>query len=143
MTLDGWDSHMNNHEIHRKPVKQLDPAFAALLRDLEDRRLLDRTIVVCCGEFGRSPRINPLGGRDHWPTGFSLALGGGGLRGGIAHGASDPQASKKPIQPTTVEDVHATLLKALGLDPAKENIAPGTSRPVKLSAGRPIPELLG
>jgi hypothetical protein len=142
VTLEGWDSHVNNHEIHRKLVKQLDPAFAALLRDLSARKLLDRTVVLCLGEFGRTPKINPFGGRDHWPTGFSLALAGGGLRVGQAIGQTDPEGSKDPVQPTTVEDVHATVLKALGLDPAKENIAPLTGRPVKLSAGRAIPELL-
>jgi hypothetical protein len=142
VTLDGWDSHVNNHEIHRKLVKQLDPAYAALLRDLAQRSLLDRTIVVCCGEFGRTPKINPFGGRDHWPTGFSLALSGGGLRTGLALGATDPGGSKDPVRPITVEGVHATVLKSLGLDPAKENIAPVTSRPIKLSAGRPIAELI-
>jgi hypothetical protein len=143
VTLDGWDTHVNNHEIHRKLVKQLDPAFAALLRDLAQRKLLDRTIVLCCGEFGRTPKINPLGGRDHWPTGFSLALAGGGLRGGLALGATDPAGAQDPVQPIAAHDVHATILKALNLDPAKENIAPITSRPVKLSEGRPILELLG
>jgi hypothetical protein len=142
VTLDGWDSHVNNHEVHRKLVKQLDPAFAALLRDLARHQLLDRTIVLCCGEFGRTPKINPFGGRDHWPTGFSLAIAGGGLRGGQVIGATDPEGTKNPAQPTTVEDVHATVLKALGLDPLKENIAPLTGRPLKLSAGRPIGELL-
>jgi hypothetical protein len=143
VTLDGWDTHVNNHEIHRKLVKQLDPAFAALVRDLAERKLLDRTIVLCCGEFGRTPKINPLGGRDHWPTGFSLALAGGGLRGGLALGATDPAGAQDPVQPIAAHDVHATILRALNLDPAKENIAPITSRPVKLSEGRPIPELLG
>jgi hypothetical protein len=143
VTLDGWDSHVNNHEIHRKLVKQLDPAYAALLRDLANRKLLDRTIVLCMGEFGRTPKINPFGGRDHWPTGFSLAMAGGGLRGGQAIGETDPEGTKDPVRPTTVEDVHATVLTALGLSPAKENIAPVTTRPIKLSAGRPIRELLG
>jgi Protein of unknown function (DUF1501) len=143
VTLEGWDSHVNNHEVHRKLVKQLDPAFAALLRDLAERKLLDRTIVLCCGEFGRTPKINPLGGRDHWPTGFSLALAGGGIRGGLALGSTDPEGSKEPVQPTPAHDVHATILKALGLDPALEHNAPVTGRPVKLSEGRPIAELLG
>jgi hypothetical protein len=143
VTLDGWDSHVNNHEVHRKLVKQLDPAFAALLRDLKRRELSDRTVVLCMGEFGRTPKINPFGGRDHWPTGFSLALAGGGLRVGQAIGMTDPEGTKDPVQPVTVEDVHATVLKALGLEPAKENIAPVTGRPIKLSAGRVIPELLG
>jgi uncharacterized protein (DUF1501 family) len=143
VTLNGWDSHVNNHEIHRGLVRQLDPAFAALLRDLSRRKLLARTTVLCCGEFGRTPKINPFGGRDHWPTGFSLALAGGGLRSGHVIGSTDPEGVKDPVQPTTVEDVHATILKSLGLNPLKENIAPVTGRPVKLSAGTPIPELIG
>jgi hypothetical protein len=142
VTLDGWDSHVANHEVHRSHVKVLDPAFAALLRDLARRSLLDRTIVLCCGEFGRTPRMNLTGGRDHWPTGFSLALAGGGIRGGQAIGATDREGVKEPDRPTTVEDVHATILAALGLNPAKENVAPATSRPIKLSPGRPIRELL-
>lgn len=142
VTLGGWDTHVNNHQTHRELVKQLDPAFAALLRDLSRRKLLDRTIVLCCGEFGRTPKINPFGGRDHWPTGFSLALAGGGLRVGHVIGATDPEGGKDPVQPTKVEDVHATILKALGLNPLKENIAPVTGRPVKLSEGRPISELI-
>jgi hypothetical protein len=143
VTLDGWDTHVNNHESHLKLVKVLDPALATLIRDLDRRKLLDRTIVLCYGEFGRTPKINPFGGRDHWPTGFSLALAGGGLRGGVALGATDPEGSKDPINPIPAEDVHATILKAVGLDPVKENLAPLTGRPLKLSAGRPIRELLG
>jgi len=142
VTLDGWDSHVANHEVHRARVKVLDPAFAALLRDLEQKSLLDRTVVLCCGEFGRTPKMNLTAGRDHWPGGFSLALAGGGIRGGLAIGETDPQGVKGPVRPTTVEDVHATVLAALGLDPAKENVAPATGRPIKLSPGRPIRELL-
>ena len=112
------------------------------MRDLARRRLLERTVVLCCGEFGRTPRVNPLGGRDHWPGGFSLALAGGGLRGGLVIGQTDPEGLKGPVRPTTIEDVHATVLTALGLDPAKENTAPATGRPIKLSTGRAIRELL-
>ncbi|MDB5352189.1 MAG: hypothetical protein JWN86_3436 [Planctomycetota bacterium] len=142
VTLDGWDAHVNNHEIHRKLVAQLDPAFAALLADLKRRDLLGRTIVVCGGEFGRSPKVNVAGGRDHWPNGFSLALAGGGIRGGYALGKTDPYGLKGPDKPTSVEDVHATVLTALGLNPGKENIAPATTRPIKLSQGKAIRELL-
>ena len=99
VTLDGWDTHVNNHEIHRKLVEQLDPAFAALIRDLKQRGLLDRTVVLCGGEFGRTPKINPLGGRDHWPNGFSLALAGGGIRGGVALGETDPEGSRTRSSP--------------------------------------------
>ena len=142
VTLDGWDAHVNNHEIHRKLAAQLDPAFAALLSDLKRRDLLDHTVVVCGGEFGRSPKVNVAGGRDHWPNGFSLALAGGGLRGGTALGKTDPDGLKGPDTPTSVEDVYATVLSALGLDPSKENIAPATTRPIKLSQGKAIRELL-
>ncbi len=143
VTLGGWDSHVNNHEIHRARAQVLDPAFAALLKDLAGRGMLDRTVVLCCGEFGRTPRVNPLGGRDHWPGGFSLALAGGGIRGGLAIGSTDREGQKDPFRPTTIEDVHATIFTALGLQPGKENTAPATGRPIKLSAGRPIRELLG
>jgi hypothetical protein len=143
VTLEGWDSHVNNHEIHRAHVKQLDPAFAALLRDLARRDLLRRTIVLCGGEFGRTPTVNVAGGRDHWPKGFSLALAGGGIRGGFALGETDSEGKKDPTQPVTIEDVHATLLTSLGLNPAKENIAPATGRPIKLCAGKPLRELIG
>jgi Protein of unknown function (DUF1501) len=143
VTLEGWDSHVNNHAIQKAQVKLLDPAFAALLRDLKRRNLLERTVVLCCGEFGRTPKINLAGGRDHWPSGYSLALAGGGLRGGLALGETDPEGIKQPTRPTSVEDVHATVLTALGLSPSKENIAPASGRPIKLSQGRPIPELIG
>lgn len=142
VTLDGWDSHVNNHEVHRSHIKQLDPAFAALLRDLARRDLLDRTVVLCGGEFGRTPKINVAGGRDHWPSGFSYALAGGGIRGGLAVGETDPEGKKDPVKPIPVEDIHATVLTALGLNPAKENIAPATGRPIKLSPGQRIRELL-
>ena len=142
VTLDGWDTHVNNHAFQAAMVKNLDPAFAALLRDLKSRNALDRTVVLCCGEFGRTPKMNLTAGRDHWTNGFSLALAGGGLRGGVAVGATDPEGAKDPVRPTTIEDVHATVLAALGLDPVKENVAPATSRPIKLSAGRSIRELL-
>jgi uncharacterized protein (DUF1501 family) len=136
------DTHVNNHSFQAGKVKILDPAFTALLRDLKSRNALDRTVVLCCGEFGRTPKINVTAGRDHWTNGFSLALAGGGLRGGLAVGATDPEGVRDPVRPVTIEDVHATVLAALGLDPAKENVAPATSRPIKLSAGRPIGELL-
>jgi uncharacterized protein (DUF1501 family) len=142
VTSSGWDAHVNNHEIHRARVKELDPAFAALLRDLRRRQLLERTVVLCCGEFGRTPKINLAGGRDHWIQGFSLALAGGGIRGGHVIGQTDPEGVKDPLRPTTIEEIHATVLSSLGLNPAKENTAPATGRPIKLCQGRPIRELL-
>jgi hypothetical protein len=142
VTLDGWDSHAKNHEIHTERKTILDPAFAALVGDLKKRGLWEKTIVLCGGEFGRTPSINRLGGRDHWTSGFSMVLGGGQLRGGLAIGKTDPDGGKNVERPQQVADVHATVLAALGLNPVKELISP-IGRPLKLSEGNPIAELLG
>jgi hypothetical protein len=141
VTLDGWDTHTNNHEKHRELIKVLDSAYAALLADLRARDLLDRTIVLCGGEFGRTPRLNALDGRDHWPHGFSMALAGGGLRGGQVIGATDPEGGREVADPRGVADVHATVLTALGIDPAHEELSPA-GRPIKFSDGTAIKELL-
>jgi uncharacterized protein (DUF1501 family) len=141
VTLAGWDSHVNNHETHDKLKAVLDPAFAALVQDLKTRGQLAHTLVLCAGEFGRTPTVNRLGGRDHWPHGFSVAIAGGGLRGGQVIGATDPEGSQKVHDPRQVADVHATILTALGIDPRKEYNSP-IGRPVKLSDGKPLGELL-
>jgi hypothetical protein len=142
VTLGGWDTHVNNHELQGNKIKILDPAFAALIGDLKERGLFESTIVVCGGEFGRTPRLNAVGGRDHWPYGFSMALAGGGIRRGHVIGATDPEGEKKePDQPVRVQDLHATIQHALGIDPRKELITP-VGRPLGLSDGRIIKELL-
>jgi uncharacterized protein (DUF1501 family) len=141
VTLAGWDSHANNHEIHTRNKEILDPAFATLITDLKSHGLWESTVVVCAGEFGRTPSINRLGGRDHWTQGFSMALAGGAIRGGQAVGATDPEGSRNVHRPKQIGDVHATLLAALGIDPAKELISPA-GRPLKLAEGTPIGELL-
>ncbi|MEX0679403.1 MAG: DUF1501 domain-containing protein [Pirellulales bacterium] len=141
VTLSGWDSHANNHEIHARNKAILDPAFAALVRDLQDRGLWPNTLVLVAGEFGRTPAINRLGGRDHWTQGFSMALAGGAIRGGQAIGATDPEGGRRVERPKQIGDVHATLLAALGIDPAKELISPA-GRPLKLAEGEAIGELL-
>jgi hypothetical protein len=142
VTLNGWDSHADNHNIQRARVRELDPAFATLLRDLKERDLLKRTVVLCMGEFGRTPQINRLGGRDHWPNGFSIALAGGALKCGQVHGATDPEGKKDPINPVAVGDVHATVLAAVGIDPHKVMTSP-IGRTTHLSEGSPLPALLG
>ena len=142
VTLGGWDSHVNNHEVHRGRVKELDPALSALVRDLKNRDLFDKTVVLCGGEFGRTPKVNLAGGRDHWTNGYSLAIAGGGVAGGRVVGETDPDGVKPPADPLTIADVHATVLTAVGLDPRKENEAPSSGRPIKLSEGRVIPALL-
>jgi hypothetical protein len=141
VTLTGWDTHANNHAEHKKQLAILDPAFAALLRDLRERGQLDKTLVMCLGEFGRTPIINPVGGRDHWPTGFSVALAGGGIRGGHVIGETDPEGKKGPTNPVTVGDLHATVLTAVGIDPKKVNQTP-IGRTVHFSEGEPVTGLL-
>jgi uncharacterized protein (DUF1501 family) len=142
VTLSGWDTHVNNHSEHSKQLAILDPAFAALLRDLRERSLLERTVVMCGGEFGRTPKVNAAGGRDHWPTGFSVALAGGGIRGGTVVGATDSTGtSKEPTDPVTVGELHATILTAVGIDPEKLSQTP-IGRTVKYAEGRPVGALL-
>ena len=121
VTLGGWDTHINNHEGQATKNAILDPAFATLIRELRVRKLLAETIVICAGEFGRTPKINGLGGRDHWPKGFSVALAGGGFRGGHVHGATDPEGVKEePKDPVKVADLHTTVMHLLGIDHKKK-----------------------
>ncbi len=148
VTLDGWDSHANNAEIQRRKSQELDPAFAALLEDLVERDVWQETIVLCAGEFGRTPRINRLEGRDHWPHGFTVALAGGPIRGGQVVGASSPDVPqgaekdwKHVVEPHSIADVHATILQALGIDFRHELLTP-VGRPLRLCDGEPIRELL-
>jgi hypothetical protein len=141
VTLSGWDSHANNHEVHGRLKGILDPAMSALVTDLKQHGLWHDTIVLCAGEFGRTPTINRLAGRDHWTHGFSMALAGGRIRGGQAIGRTDPEGGRQVGEPKQVADVHATLLAALGLDPAKELTSPA-GRPLKLAEGQPIRQLL-
>jgi hypothetical protein len=140
VTLSGWDTHAKNHEGHLEQARILDPAFATLLRDLRERKLLDRTVVVCVGEFGRTPKMNGVGGRDHWPHNFSLAIAGGGLAAGRVIGETDPAGGKEVKNPVKMGDVHATILAALGIDHTQENISP-VQRPIRLARGEPIPAL--
>ena len=140
VNLGGWDSHINNHEIHGRLAPTLDAALSALLADLIARDLLRKTVIICGGEFGRTPQINRLDGRDHWPHGFTMLLAGGGLRGGVALGETDPEGGRSVKDPYNVPDLHATVLTALGLDPAHEELAP-IGRPIKLSEGKPIGQL--
>ena len=135
VTLNGWDTHANNLEGQATQVKILDAAYASLIRDLKRQGLLESTIVICGGEFGRTPKINNLGGRDHWPHAFSMLVAGGGFAGGRVMGATDPEGEKKePEKPVLVEDLHATVLDLLGVDYEKEVMTP-IGRPMKLSKG--------
>jgi uncharacterized protein (DUF1501 family) len=141
VTLEGWDTHVNNHAQCKNLLAILDPALAALVKDLRQRKQLERTLVICAGEFGRTPIVNKLAGRDHWPTGFSVALAGGGIIGGRVVGATDPDGKDKPTDPVSVGDLHATVLTAVGIDPKKLNQTP-IGRTVRYSDGNPLKALL-
>jgi hypothetical protein len=141
VALNGWDTHVNNFNGTAVQTKMLDPGFATLIKDLRDRDLLDSTLVLCTGEFGRTPSINPADGRDHWPTGFSLALAGGGIRVGQVIGETPLDKSPTPKDPVSVDDLYATILTALGIEPGKTFGTP-IGRPIKLSDGKPLSQLL-
>lgn len=143
VSLSGHDSHANNHETQKARANDLDPAFAQLVADLVERDLYDSTIVLCISEFGRTPRINPVAGRDHWPTGFSCVIGGGGLKSGLLIGETDPEGVKKqPTDPITIQDLYATILEKIGIDYTVEKITP-IGRPIMICEGTPIDRLLG
>ncbi|MEM0925723.1 MAG: DUF1501 domain-containing protein [Planctomycetota bacterium] len=148
VTLGGWDSHVSNHTLQSSACETLDIALAALLSKLEEMDLLESTLVVCGGEFGRTPQINAADGRDHWPHGFSTFLAGCGIRRGGVFGetSSDPKLDPdKPMQdvsdPVSVADIHATILHALDVDFEHELDTP-VGRPLKRSEGSPIKEIL-
>jgi uncharacterized protein (DUF1501 family) len=122
-------------------VPSFDQAIAALFADLAERGLLDSTLVVLSTEFGRTPRINDLAGRDHWPGAFSICMGGGGLKGGQVIGATDKQAATVTDRPITPGDMAATILSKLGIDPTTILYTP-LGRPVPLASGKPIAELV-
>lgn len=142
VTLGGWDTHTNNHRLHKPLVGTLDPALAALIRDLRTRGQLDHTLVICGGEFGRTPKMNAAGGRDHWPTGFSIALAGCGIRGGTVVGITDPEGHEPmPTNPVAVGDLYATLLTAVGIEHGKI-MQTKIGRTVPFSEGKPVKALL-
>lgn len=142
VTLRGWDTHIDNAEGQAIQLALLDPALSALIRGLKERGLYEDTLLLVATEFGRTPKQNLTEGRDHWPHGFSVLLGGGGLRGGIAVGGTDPGGEKQePDRAVRVEDVHATILRRLGIDTSEELITP-IGRPIKISEGRVIQELV-
>ncbi len=148
--LGGWDSHANNHNFQYARAKDLDGALASLLKLLEEREMLQNTIVLCSGEFGRTPSINPAGGRDHWPTGFSTLVAGGRFRRGYVHGATTSDVidfevkdnlDKVVNDPVTIPELHSTILHECGVDPAVETMTP-IGRPMVWSEGKIRTELL-
>jgi hypothetical protein len=143
VTLDGWDTHQDNFTRVRELSGILDRAVGALLTDLHDRGLLERTLIVCMGEFGRTPKINVNTGRDHYPAAWSAFLAGGGIRGGQAYGTTSPDGLTVTSQPTSIPDLLATICTALGIDPEKQNMS-NVGRPIRIAdpSAQPITEIL-
>jgi arylsulfatase A-like enzyme len=131
LTYGGWDHHDNIKNAMNNQVPRFDRAFAALIRDLDQRGLLDSTLVMVTTEFGRTPKINGTAGRDHYPKVFSIVLAGGGIKRGYIHGASDPTGGEPESNPLTVPDLAATVYNQLGIDPTKILLAPG-NRPIAI-----------
>ena len=137
-----WDSHVSETDrLKNVLVPPTDNAFSALLDDLSERGMLDETLVVCMSEFGRSPKMNGSGGRDHWGPVFSVALAGGGINGGIVHGASDEIGAYPKQGVVKPEDLTATIFHCLGFTSETEFHDP-LGRPYAISRGRPIEQIL-
>ena len=143
VSLGGWDTHDENFPRVKNLCTALDKPWAALMRDLHERGLLDTTLVVWMGEFGRTPSINPRSGRDHYPKAWSVVLGGAGIRGGQIVGRTSPDGLSVEDRPVTTPDLIATICMALGLDPKKQNMS-NVSRPIRLAdpEHKPVAEIL-
>jgi hypothetical protein len=138
----GWDTHQDNFNRTRTLSQTVDPAFAALIEDLRQRGQLSRTLVIWLGEFGRTPRINPNTGRDHFPRAFSVALAGGGIKGGRIVGATSAAGTDVTNRPVTVADLFCTFCHLLDIDPRRENMT-SQGRPIRIvNGGQPVRELL-
>jgi hypothetical protein len=138
-----WDSHVKEAQRLKTALcPTADQAFAALLDDLADRGLLDETLVVCMAEFGRSPKLDGGGGRGHWGPVFSVALAGGGVKGGTVYGSSDKQGAYPKDGRVLPQDLHATIYHCLGI-PRDAEIHDGLGRPLPVTRGEPIRAILG
>jgi hypothetical protein len=137
----GWDTHQQNSERVKRLAGAVDPAFAALVGDLKSRGLLETTLVIWMGEFGRTPRVNANAGRDHFPRAFTVALAGAGIKGGQVVGASAADGASVQDRPVTVPDLLCTFCRALGINPSHENMSP-VGRPIKIvDGGQAVAEL--
>ena len=141
MTYGGWDHHAGIVNGFKRQMPQFDQAFAALIKDLDQRGLLDSTLVMITSEFGRTPKINKDDGRDHWPRVFSIVLAGGGIKRGHIYGSSDFAVGEPAEDPLTVEDMAATVYHQLGINFEKKLMAPG-NRPIDIVRGGKVVEKL-
>lgn len=141
VNVGGWDTHDNNFERVANLTGQIDQPMAQLIADLRSRGMLDDTLVVWMGEFGRTPKINARSGRDHYPRAFNVALAGGGVRGGQVIGETDAAGGKVTERPVQVKELFASVYTLLGIDPATENMS-HIGRPIQLvDQGEAVEEL--
>jgi hypothetical protein len=133
VALDGWDTHGQNAATVRSLSQTVDAAWAGLMRDLKERGLLDTTLIVWMGEFGRTPKFPRTDGRDHWPNSFSAVLAGGGIKGGQVIGDTGPDGEGIRERPVTVPEFLATMCQALGIDHQKQNLS-NVGRPIRIVA---------
>jgi uncharacterized protein (DUF1501 family) len=138
-----WDTHRNNFETVRDLSQVLDAGWATLMIDLKERGLLESTLIVWMGEFGRTPTINGDTGRDHYPGAWTAVLGGGGIKGGQVIGKTSAGGETIEQRPVSVPDLLATVCLALGIDPTKSNQS-NIGRPISLvdKAGRPLVDVV-
>ena len=142
MTYSSWDTHTQLRETYQKQVPAFDHALATLIDDLDERGLLDSTLVWVTTEFGRTPKFNASAGRDHWSRVFSLAFAGGGMHRGLFYGDSDATSSEPSKDALPLHDLHATLYKLIGINSQKELMAPG-ERPIEIvNEGKPVQALI-
>jgi uncharacterized protein (DUF1501 family) len=141
VTLDGWDTHTNNFEQVKLLSETLDPAYSALIADLKERGMLENTLIVWMGEFGRTPLINTTGGRDHFPAAWSTVLVGAGVKGGQAIGSTGKDGASVTEKPVSVADFLATVCTAVGVSPKTENHT-WDGRPIPLVKGGAVVEEL-
>jgi hypothetical protein len=143
VALGGWDTHVQNFDAVKRLSAVLDPAWATLLTDLDQRGLLDTTLIVWMGEFGRTPQINGQAGRDHYSVAWTTVLGGGGVKGGRVVGKTSKDGTAVEDRPVPVADFMATVCRALGVDPTTQNIS-NVGRPIRIAdaGARPVKEVL-
>jgi RNA polymerase sigma factor (sigma-70 family) len=143
VSMGGWDMHANIPGILPRRAFELDAAWSSLLKDLNASKRLDKTLIVWMGEFGRTPVINANAGRDHWPMCFSVVLAGGATKGGQAIGKTSFDGARVEERPVTVPELHATIYRAIGIDPTKENHRSGEFRvPLVEKGAEPVKEAL-
>ena len=142
VTYGGWDMHNGIANGMAKQLPLFDQAYATLINDLDQRGMLDSTLVMISSEFGRTPKINKDAGRDHWPRVFSVVFAGGGFKRGFVYGSSDATGSDVDTNPLTVENLAATMYNQLGIDPETKLMAAGGRPSAIVKDGTVVKDLL-